>query len=609
MLFFHSLYFLSLTFVLLLFANCSPAVDSADNAPEATSLTYRPAVPGVRGLISSGHPLASMAGMRVLLKGGNAIDASIAVLATLNVVRPQMSGAGGNGFFTIYDKASGKIYSLNATGAAPHGLEASRVTDEDLHRGIQAGVVPGLLGGWIAALDRFGTMSLTELLEPAIEYATNGHPIEKSVTEAIRDSQEIFKKFASSRSVFLPNGQIPKPNTYFRMPHLAATFKKLTETEQYALRQGKSRSKALQDVFDRFYRGDIAREIVAFYEKHGGLFTADDLASYKPIWAEPLHTNYRGYDVYSSPSTSRGGFEVTMQLNCIESFDVKSLGHNSAKLLHLVGECIKVVKSDVYHYTADPKSTEMPVAGMLSEDYAAQRRKLINRQTASPFPHAGSPLRVSDVAAAARISRVHFSEHVDPDGHTDSFSIVDEEGNAVACTPTHGSSFGTSVVVGNTGLTFNNGTRIGSTAPYADHVNYARGGQIPILNNSPIIVLKNGQFVLAIGTPGGETIGQTQFQALLNILDFGMSIQEAVAAPRIALYAEPNFYKPGASITMRVEERIPEAITEELETMGHSVQRIDGYSLGSMQGVLADLESGTLAAGADPRRVAYAVGW
>jgi len=251
----------------------------------------------------------------------------------------------------------------------------------------------------------------------------------------------------------------------------------------------------------------------------------------------------------------------------------------------------------------------MPVAGMLSKDYATQRRKLINRQTAGLFPRPGSPMRVGDVAVAARTSKVHFSEHVDPAGHTDSFSIVDAEGNAVACTPTHGSLFGTSVVVGNTGLTFNNGTRIGSTAPYADHVNYARGGQIPILNNSPIIVLKNGQFVLAIGTPGGESIGQTQFQALLNILDFGMSIQEAVAAPRIALSAEPNFYKPGASITMRVEERIPEVITEELETMGHSVQRIDGYSLGSMQGVLADLENGTLAAGADPRRVAYAVGW
>ena len=198
---------------------------------------------------------------------------------------------------------------------------------------------------------------------------------------------------------------------------------------------------------------------------------------------------------------------------------------------------------------------------------------------------------------------------IDPEGHTDSFSIVDKHGNAVACTPTHGSAFGTGVVVGSTGLTFNNGTRIGSTAPYPDHVNYARGGQIPILNNSPIIVLKDGRFVLAIGTPGGETIGQTQFQALINVLDFGMEIQEAIAAPRLALAADPSFYKPGSPITVRVENRISEDVTNKLENIGHKVERIDGYTLGSMQGILHDLEKGTMAAGADPRRVAYAVGW
>ena len=223
--------------VLIFLASCALDVDSANNSLKTTSSTYRPSVPGVHGLISTGHPLASMAGMRILLKGGNAIDASIAVLATLNVVRPQMSGAGGNGFFTIYEKASGKTYSLNATGAAPRALETTRLTEEDLYKGIRAGVVPGLLGGWIAALDRFGTMSLTELLEPAIDYAENGHPIEQSVTEGIAASREIFEQFSSSRSVFLPRGLIPKPNTHFTMPDLAATFRKLAEAEQKVFRQ------------------------------------------------------------------------------------------------------------------------------------------------------------------------------------------------------------------------------------------------------------------------------------------------------------------------------------------------------------------------------------
>ena len=177
-----------------------------------------------------------------------------------------MSGAGGNGFFTIYEKASEKIYSLNATGAAPEALDPSLLTADDLYKGIQAGVVPGLFGGWVAVLDRFGTMSLAELLAPAIDYAGNGHPIEQSVTEAIAESQELFGKFASSRGVFLPDGRVPESNTRFTMPGLAATFKKLAEAEQRARRRGKSRSEALQAAFDRFYRGDIAREVVAFYE-------------------------------------------------------------------------------------------------------------------------------------------------------------------------------------------------------------------------------------------------------------------------------------------------------------------------------------------------------
>ena len=352
---------------------------------------------------------------------------------------------------------------------------------------------------------------------------------------------------------------MPVANERVTKPGLASRFKKVVEAEQAALQQGKSRSEALGAAFDRFYKGDIAEEVTRFYKEHGGLFTAEDLAGYEPIWAEPVHTTYRGYDVYSSPSTSRGGFEVTMQLNLIEGFDLKKLGHNSPEALHLVVESIKVAKADVYRYVADPKTTDLPVAGMLSKQYAAERRKLIDAAKAMAYPEpgdAGGERAGNTDARLASHRPARFSERIDPEGHTDSFSIVDKHGNAVACTPTHGSAFGTGVVAGSTGLTFNNGTRIGSTAPYPDHVNYARGGQIPILNNSPIIVLKDGRFVLAIGTPGGETIGQTQFQAVINVLDFGMEIQEAIAAPRMALVADPSFYKPGSSITVRVENRI-----------------------------------------------------
>lgn len=590
-----------------------PGAQQRDSEEPRT--TYRPAVPGMHGLVSAGHPLASMAGIRMMLKGGNAIDASVAVLATLNVVRPQMSGAGGNGFMTIYEKSTGRVYSLGATGATPKALRPEDVTAKELRKGIKAGVVPGLFGGWIAALERFGTMSLAEVLEPAIDYAENGHPIEDSFVRHISEQKELFDAFPSSRRMFLPKGRPPKPNQLFVMGNLAATFRKLVDAEQTALEQGKSRQGALQAAFDRFYKGDLAKEMVRFYRGKGGLFGPEDFASYEPIWAEPVHTIYRGYDVYSSPPTSRGGLEVVMQLNLIEGFPVGKLGHNSASALHLIVECIKLAKADVYHNAADPKFTDVPLAGLLSKEYAARRRSRLSLERPMAYPEPGRPPLPAADRRGIRPRFIGsnrgsaFREQVLQEGHTDSFSIIDRIGNVVACTPTHGSAFGTGVVVGNTGLTFNNGSRIGSTSPYPEHVNYVRGGQIPILNNSPVVVLKDGKFVLALGTPGGESIGQTQFQVLLNILDFGMPIQEAVAAPRVALAAEPNFYRPGASLTLRVESRIADAEVRKLEKMGHEIKWVNGYSMGSMQGILVDLKKGTMAAGADPRRGSYAVGW
>jgi gamma-glutamyltranspeptidase/glutathione hydrolase len=344
-----------------------------------------------------------------------------------------------------------------------------------------------------------------------------------------------------------------------------------------------------------------------FYEEQGGLFTMEDLASYEPIWAEPVHTNYRGYDVYSSPSTSRGGLEVVLQLNLIERFDVAKLGHNSPETLHLIAEVIKLAKADVYAHVADPKTTDMPLEWLLSKDRARRRSEAIELSKAMAYPAADSAeVPTTHLPAFALASA--SAERSRP-GSTDSFSIIDSFGNAVACTPTHGSLFGTGVVVGRTGLTLNNGTRIGSTSPYPDHVNYARGGQIPILNNSPIIVLKDGEPMLAIGTPGGETIGQTQFQVLLNILDFEMSIQEAIEAARISLDADPNFYKAGSEVTVRMENRISSEAARGLEALGHKIELIDGWALGSMQGILKDLETGAWLAGADARRVAYAVGY
>ncbi|NIP59736.1 MAG: gamma-glutamyltransferase family protein, partial [Gemmatimonadetes bacterium] len=239
----------------------------------------------------------------------------------------------------------------------------------------------------------------------------------------------------------------------------------------------------------------------------------------------------------------------------------------------------------------------------------AERRQLIRAGQAMAFPEAGDPRRLAPTGGEGFGSEVDADREATFAGSTTSFSIRDRWGNVVACTPTHGSGFGTGVVVGNTGMTFNNGTRHGSTSPYPDDVNYARGGQVPILNNSPTLVLKDGAFHAAVGTPGGETIGQTEFQVLVNLLDYGMDIQEAIEAPRFVLDADPNFYRAGASVTMSIEARVPDAAVEGLRRRGWRVELAPGYSFGSMQGILIDPRTGNAFAGADPRRVAYAIGW
>lgn len=575
--------------------------------------SHRPAVSGVNGLVTAGHPLASMAGLRILMAGGNAIDASVAVLATLNVVRPQMSGAGGNGFLTYFDKTSGDVHSLSAAGAAPKALVASEREAEELNKGIYAGVVPGLLGGWISMLKEYGTMSLSEVLIPAVEYAENGHPIEASVVQAITSQQDLFRSYPSSAQIFLPGNEIPEVGEIFRMPELASTFRKLMEAEKTAFSGGKSRAEALDAAFDRFYRGDIADEFTRFYEEEGGLFTKEDFEQFAPIWGSPLHVKYRGYDIYSSPPTSRGGMEVLMQMKLIERFDIKALGAGSSLLTHLMIEAIQVAKSDIYQYVADPKHFSVPIEGMLDENYLSLRSDLISEARSMTYPMAGKPdghdEAPNEFWNAGRNLQMGSDREVSHPGSTTSFSIMDKEGNIVACTPTHGGSFGTGVVVGNTGITFNNGTRIGSTSPYAGHVNYARGGQVPILNNSPVVVLKDGEFVLALGTPGGETIGQTQFQVLVNVLDLGMPVQEAIEAPRFSLFAAPNFYRAGSEITVRIEDRISVEHLQGLQGLGHNVELAPSYSLGSIQAILKNTNLGTFMAGADPRRAAYAVGW
>jgi gamma-glutamyltranspeptidase/glutathione hydrolase len=434
-------------------------------------------------------------------------------------------------------------------------------------------------------------------------------PINENLVASIRSARDYFRTQPTSAAVFLPGGDVPKQGDLFRMPELARTFRKLVDAEAQALKAGQSRAAAIRAAYDRFYRGDIAKEIADFSRAHGGVITEADLASFRAEWQEPLHTTYRGYEVYSNPSTSRGGFEVAMQLNLVEPFDLKSMGAGSAAATHLQAEAIKVAKADIYRWVADPKSFAVPQAGLLSKDYAASRRSLIDPAKAGGYPAHGQPAGAPSTSqvVAGRILDERYERSYD----TTSFSIVDPAGNAVAVTPTLGGNFGNMVIMGSTGLLLNNGMRLGSTSPYPDNPNYVAPGRIPILNNSPIIVLKDGRLKMIFGTPGGETIGQTQFQVLVNVIDFGMGIQEAIEAPRFRVDAEPSFYKPGAALTLAMERRVAPNAIERLKAMGHTVEMLPAFTagVGGAQGILFNEATGTMTAGADPRRAGYAVGW
>ena len=593
---------------------CGIAVLAQQQAAEAPAsdrrLQTRPGVTGLHGLVATGHPIASSAGLQMLLKGGNAFDAAVAVGAAAALGEPEMNGIGGNGFMTIYEKKSGKVISLAMTGAAPRALKPSEMTPATLNAGMLAGIVPGNLGGYLSLLERYGTMSVAEVFAPAIEIAEKGYPIDPMLAQSIDRGKNNLAKYPTTAKIFMPGGQPLKEGDLLKNADYAATLKKMVEAERQALGRKASRAAAIQAAVDRFYKGDIAQEFDRFFRENGGVLSAADLAAYEPQWTEPLHTTYRGFDVYSNPATSRGGFEVLMQANLVEGFDMKSFGVGSPRAFHAMIEAIKVAKADIYQYVADPKFTVIPTAGMLTKPYAATRRSLIDMTKAGAYPTAGTPAGRSTSAGQQQADARAFPERYDVEQHTTSFSIVDGFGNAIGVTPTLGGLFGNNVVVGSTGLLLNNGMRLGSTSPYPDNVNYVGPGKVPILNNSPVVVLRDGKLAFVFGSPGGETIGQTEFQMLVNLIDFELPVQQAIEAPRFSLDADPNFYKPGAAISVSIESRVLPATLSALRSMGHKLEVQPGWgSIGHMQAIRIDQKTGAMMAGADPRRTGYAMAY
>lgn len=556
---------------------------SASSTPAPGDPQSRPMITGRRGIVASLHPLASAAGLRILMKGGNAFDAAVATAAAVAVVDPKNGTIGGQGFATVYVAKTREVRALNFYGTAPKAATLEFLKDKPYKTGYLSTPVPSNLKGYEALHEAHGRLGWADVLEPAIDLAENGFLVTEEWTGILNVLGDRLE-YPSSRRVFFPNGRAPSPGEIFKQPDLARTLKRVAA-----------------EGADVFYKGDIARRIGAFYQANGGILAYQDLAGYEAQWLQPIRTDYRGYSVYTQPPNS-SGIAVLMQLNLLEGFDLRSLKQNSAEYLHLIGEVQRLAIADRNRYVADPEFVSVPIERLLSKEYAAERRKLIALDKTLPSVPASSLGATPNAADKA---------------NTTHLTVVDGEGNMVALTQTLGSWYGSGVVAADTGVLFSNQMRHLHTE--ADSPSKVGPGRRPRSNQSPLIVLKDGQPWLAIGTPGNDGIWQRLAQVLVNIIDFGMNVQQAVAAPRI-LYGGPQETGSELPPIFQIEDRVSEATVAALHAKGFKLTVIPSDE-GSVNGVLRDPKTGFLMGGADPRRLGnegswwgevasvYAVGW
>src|SRR5262245_20282766 len=422
-----------------------------------TSRTMRPVIRGRYYAAASMKAEATRAVERILEAGGNAFDAIVAGQAALGVVDAAANGAGSDAVILLYDAKSKKVVSLNAEGTAPklatiewyQKNNGGKLPQSD---GLLAGTVPGVVDAWYTLLDRWGTMSFARVLEQAIDLAENGFPIGDGLARTIEGSRKL-RKYPSSMKVYYPNGQAPNPGEIFRNPDLARTLKKLVEAEKQ--NAGKGRHEALKAARDRFYKGDIAQEMAKFAEENGGLFRYEDFANFTAKVEEPVFVNYRGYQVYKNPSASQGPAEL-FALNILEGYDLKTMKHNSAEYIHTSAEALKLAFADREKYLGDMDFIRIPYEGLLSKEYAGERRKLIDPNKASLEMRPGAPEKFMKGAAPSdRTVKPNTSGEADHEGDTSYIAVIDKNRNMVSFEPSLHSGFGTGVVMGQTGIIFN----------------------------------------------------------------------------------------------------------------------------------------------------------
>jgi gamma-glutamyltranspeptidase/glutathione hydrolase len=529
----------------------------------------RSTVIGTHGMVCTSQPLASLAGVEALKAGGNAIDAAICADAMLGLVEPMSCGIGGDLFAILWVEKDKKLYGLNASGRAPYNwnLEAAKglgLTSIPANTPL-AWSVPGCVSGWTALRDRFGQLDLARILAPAMGYAREGFPVSPLIAGGWPFKAAEFPTLAK---IFMPNGAFPRCGDIFKNPNLADSYELIA----------KSGPKA-------FYEGEIAERIVRFSKENGGRFAMEDFRDHTADWDDPVSSNYRGYDVWEMPPNGQG--IATLQiLNMLETFDIGSLQPNSAEQLHLFIEAKKLAYEDRAVYYADPKFAKVPLEGLLSKEYARERAKLIDPKRASDRVTAGKPMGSDTIHLTA----------------------ADGFGNMVSLIQSNYHSWGSRIVPDNLGFVLQNRGELFSLDP--NHRNKLEPHKRPFHTIIPAFVTKNGEPVFSFGVMGGDFQPQGHSQVLMNLLDFGMSPQQAGEQPRVehSDSSTPTGGVMKGSGTVTLERYIPDDVRSALASLGHQVHEGLG-SFGSYQGIWRESNPIRLFGGSDPRHDGCAIGY
>jgi len=598
--------------------------------------TFRPVVRGRRGVVAAGHPLSAEAGLRLLQRGGNAIDAGCAAVLAASVIEFSHFSFGGE-VPIIVKTTGGSPMVINGQGIAPRlatrefFLERAKKGDSDqgpVYRGspeyvsiseggsrpgaipssgILPATVPGVLDAVVTTLDRFGTKTLGEVMQPAIELA-DGFPLDELRVNYIEKTRPIFERWPTSAKLFLPGGRVPRVGEVFSQPDLARTLRHIVSVEQVAASRG--RHKALMAARDFFYKGPIARRISLFEEANGGLLRASDFAAYHAKVEQPARSTFRGYEVYKTGFWAQGPAMLEM-LNILEGSDLRSMKHNSADYVHTLVETMKLAFADRDRYYGDPDFARVPASELLAKDYAAVRRGLIDPMHASLEQRPGDPVNRRALPALTPQpgltgeSRVPEAERAND---TTCVNVIDKDGNMFSATPS--GAWLPAVVGGDTGVLM--GQRLQSFLLEAGHPNMLEPGKRPRVTLSPTLVLKDGKPFMVLSTPGGDNQDQSLVQVLLNVIEFGMNVQEAVEAPRFqTLHLVSSFddhrFNPGV---LNVEDRIVKDVVADLRARGHKVEIQAAFGNPSAPVVVRfRSDNGVIEGGADPRRGRYALGW